>query len=122
MGKRKLKPVLSSLKEKKRYLAFTVLCEAKFGSQEMSQAVDNAVMGYIGALGKGEAGVWMLADSWDYENQTGLIRMNNRYVDEVKASLVLTENIGGREVAFKSLGLSGILNKAKRYTIAKRVI
>ncbi|MFC1769145.1 Rpp14/Pop5 family protein [Nanoarchaeota archaeon] len=116
MSKGKLKPILPSLKEKKRYLAIEVLSEsAKFDAYEVENAVDSAVVGYIGTLGKGQAGAWMIKDSWDIESQMGLIRLNNRYVDEVKAALTLIQKVNGKEVLFRSRGLSGILKKAKKY-------
>ncbi|HLC65491.1 MAG TPA: Rpp14/Pop5 family protein [Candidatus Nanoarchaeia archaeon] len=107
-------------------MAFTVLSEGRFRGEDVSFSVDDAVASYIGVLGAGAAGARMLADSWDNEKQSGLIRVNNRYVDEVKSALTLIRTINGKETIFRSVGLSGILRKAKMYAdgskAAKRVM
>jgi ribonuclease P/MRP protein subunit POP5 len=58
-----------------------------------------------------------LPDKWDSTRQTGIIRVSHRHVNELKASLALIKNIDNNNVIFRSIGVSGILKKTKRFMI-----
>ncbi len=65
---------------------------------------------FLGELGYGKAGV-MVTEIWD-DNQ-GVIRTNNKSVDHVKTALAMVETISGQKVMVKTIGVSGMLKKAK---------
>ena len=44
--------------------------------------------------------------------------MNNRYVNHLKASLALIDQIKGQKVIVKSIGVSGIIKKAEKKYLA----
>ena len=115
MVKTKLKPVLPSLREKKRYLAFEVISREKIND---FGAVSNAVMHYslqfLGQLWAAKAGIMVLNNKWDAHNQRGIIKVSHKHVDAVKAALALAGKIDGKDVIFRSIGVSGILNKVER--------
>ena len=115
MIKTKLKPVLPSLREKKRYLAFEVVSREKIND---FGAVSNAIMHYslqfFGKLGAAKAGIMVLNNKWDAHNQRGIIKVSHKHVDAVKAALALADKIDGKDVIFRSIGVSGILNKVER--------
>jgi|SRR3989338_10765075 len=107
-----MKPLLPTLKEKKRYLAYEVISKPlKFNV--VSKAVWDNILGYIGTKGTAKAGIWLLNDK--YKNNKGIIRVTNKYVDDLKASLALIKKINNEDVIVRSLGVSGILNKAENY-------
>ena len=107
-----MKPLLPTLKEKKRYLAYEVISKPlKFNV--VSKAVWDNILSYIGTKGTAKAGIWLLSDK--YKNNKGLIRVTNKYVDDLKASLALIKKINNEDVMVRSLGVSGILNKAENY-------
>ena len=63
-----------------------------------------------------KAGILILKDKWNPEAQRGLIRVNNKNVDNLKAALTMADKINNENVIIKSVGVSGILNKAaKKY-------
>ena len=115
MVKTKLKPVLPSLREKKRYLAFEVISREKIND---SGAVSNAIMHYslqfLGQLGTAKAGIMVLNNKWNSHAQRGIIKVSHKHVDAVKAALALADKIDGKDVIFRSIGTSGILNKVER--------
>ena len=43
-----------------------------------------------------------------------VMRVNNKHVDELKASLIFVKNINGKGAFVKSVGASGILRKAQQ--------
>ena len=110
----KIKPLLPSLREKKRYLAFEVISKQKIKDfNKVSDAVMNAGLGFLGQLGMAKAGAIILKDKWNNELQRGIIRVNHKHVDNLKAALTFVENIDNKEVIVKSVGVSGILKKAE---------
>ena len=118
MGK-KLKPILPSLREKKRYLAFEVLSKDKMEFNEVANAVWGSSLQFMGQLGTAKAGIWLLPDKWNQSIKRGLIKVNHKHVDNLRAALTLIDDIKGEDVIVRSVGISGILNKAeKRYLTA----
>ena len=65
----------------------------------------------IGQLGVAKAGIQPLKDT--FKSNKGLIKVNNKHLDELKAALTLIKKINNKEVIIKSIGASGILKKAK---------
>ena len=110
----KLKPVLPTLREKKRYLVFEVISKGKITSlEQVSGAVHSSIFGLVGDFGAAKAGVMMLANKWNQQTQRGIIKVNHKQVDALKASLVFINSIENRDVIVRSLGVSGILRKAE---------
>lgn len=69
---------------------------------------------FLGELGYGRAGI-MVLDLWD-ENR-GIIRTSTKSVDQVKTALAMVEKIGNQKAIVKTIGVSGMLNKAKTYSL-----
>ena len=110
----KLKPVLPSLREKKRYLVFEVISKERVNNFEaVSKAISNYSLEFLGQLGAAKAGIIPLANKWNPELQRGIVRIGHKHVDAVKAALMLADKIDNKEVIFRSLGVSGILRKAE---------
>ena len=114
MAKTKLKPVLPSLREKKRYLVFEVISKDKVKSFDaVSSAIWQSCMQFMGQLGAAKAGILPLENKWNSENQKGIMKVNNKYVDHARASLIFANKIDGKDVILRSVGVSGILKKAE---------
>ena len=115
MAKRKLKPLMPSLREKKRYLAFEVISDGKVHADAVENSVFSAVKDLTGSLGMARAGLLFLRDKWNEEKQRGLIRVSHKSVDELRSSLAFIKDIENKEVIVRSIGLSGVLRKAALY-------
>ena len=113
MVKTKIKPILPSLREKKRYLVFEVISKNKFTFNHVSHVLWNAMFNFLGQLGMSKAGVILLENKWSDELQKGILKVNHKNVDNVKASLMLATKINDEDVIVRSLGVSGILKKAE---------
>ena len=114
MAKTKLKPVLPSLREKKRYLVFEVISKEKINDAgQVSDAIWHYSLQFLGQLGTAKAGLMVLNNKWDSKLQRGIIKVGHKHVDAVKAALVLAEKINDNDVIFRSIGVSGILRKAE---------
>ena len=82
------KPLLPSLKEKKRYVAFEVMSEKTLKFEFVTNEIVNEITNYIGKLGYEKMGLIFLKD---WSNNKGIARVNNKYVDHLKASFVLID-------------------------------
>jgi len=116
MVKTKLKPVLPSLREKKRYIAFEVISNEKLKN---FSAVSDAIMGcsfqFLGHLGVAKAGIMPLQNKWNQEMQRGIIKVSHKHVDAVKAAFMFARKVDGKDAIIRSIGVSGILNKAEKF-------
>jgi len=111
----KLKPVLPSLREKKRYLVFEVISKERLPDfKAVSDTIWQCSLQFLGQLGVAKAGIMVLDNKWDSKLQRGIIKVGHKHVDAVKAALMFANRIDGKEVIFRSIGVSGILNKAER--------
>ncbi|MCH8003629.1 MAG: ribonuclease P protein component 2 [Nanoarchaeota archaeon] len=111
--KGKIKPLLPSLREKKRYLAYEVISNSRFNDAvSVNKAIYDAANVFLGNLGMAKAGIIPINDKWNDKTQRGIIRVSNKHVDELKASLIFVKNIQGKDAMVKSVGASGILKKA----------
>lgn len=116
MAKSKLKPLLPSLRERKRYLAYEIISTEKLDIfadvNEISEALTWAAQDYLGDIGMADAGIMILKDKYDSKKQKGLIRAAHKSVDSIKAALAFISSIGNHDVIVRSVGVSGIMKKA----------
>ena len=111
-----LKPLLPTLKEKKRYLAFEIVSKSKIKAfSEVSKAIWGSTLSFAGTKGAAKMGIWVFPEKYNMTKQRGLIRVGHRNLDELKASLALIKTIEEQPVAVRSIGASGILAKADKY-------
>jgi ribonuclease P/MRP protein subunit POP5 len=115
----KLNPLKPSLRPKKRYLAFEIVSENKINDfLNVSSEIWYKTSSFMGSLKLGKAHLIVLKDTWDKNKQRGIIKINHNYVDDLKASLSIIQEIEKSPVIFKTLGISGILKKAKERYIS----
>ena len=115
MAKAKIKPLLPSLREKKRYLVYEAISRNGFNDAlHVNKAILESAKELLGNIGMARAGIITMSDQWNTDMQRGIIRVNNRHVDDLKASLVFAGSIDGKEAIVRSVGASGILKKAKQ--------
>ena len=115
MAKAKIKPLLPSLREKKRYLAYEVISRNMFNDAfHVNTAILEAAKEFLGNIGMAIAGIITMSDQWNMDMQRGIIRVNNKHVDDLKASLVFAGSIDCKEAIVRSIGASGILKKARQ--------
>ena len=82
-----------------------------FTSKDIIDGIRNSCKKFMGELSYGKAGVRVLGELTD--GKKGVVRVNNKYVDQVKGSLSLIKSIRKERVIFKNVKVSGVLNKVK---------
>ena len=107
-----IKALQPSLREKKRYVAFEIMSAspARFGDAQ--RAILQSLHSLFGVAGASKFGVQFI-DVW--KNQRGVIRIGHRFVDHLKAGFCFAR-IQGKEVICRSLGVSGMVQKAIQRT------
>jgi RNase P/RNase MRP subunit POP5 len=114
MNSKKLKPVLPSFREKKRYLVFEVLSNSRIKAvSEVSKAIVSHSLSFSGTFGVASAGLMVLPDKYHPESQRGMLRVGHRHVDHARAALATIRSIGNQPVIVRSVGASGIMRKAE---------
>ena len=97
-------------------MAFEIISEKPIKDFNLvSKAIWGKALEYLGELGCAEAGMIMLPDKYNKETQRGLVRVNNKSLDKVRATLALIEQIDSQNVIVKSKGASGVMKKAAHY-------
>ena len=110
-----MKHLMPSLRQKKRYLVYDVVSEELLDKKTVENEILNAAVELNGRLVLGKAGLVFL-DDWN--KNTGILKVNNKYVDNIKASLCFIRKVNKKEAIIKSKGISGILKKARNKFMA----
>ena len=101
--------ILPTLKEKKRYMSFEVISESKLTQNSIISALNSTFKDFLGQYCLGKAGINIL----NVENNKGVLRLNRKYTDKIKTSLLFIKSINSKKVIVKSNKVSGILKKVK---------
>ena len=74
--------------------------------------IDKQNQEFLGQLGMAKAGIIHVKDC--YKENKGVLRINNKFLNELKMSLSLIKEINGKKLIVNCIGVSGILKKAKQ--------
>ena len=107
----KIKHLLPSLREKKRYLAYEVLTEQPLNKDFSAQLIGH-VHRLLGLFDAAQAGVQSV--QYDAHTQKGILRVGHRYADKVRAAFVLLSKYESQETLCRTLTVSGVLAKTKK--------
>ena len=106
-----LKPIPPTQRERNRYIVFELISSTKFDRNSVVRCICNSVLDFIGEAGAGKTSLWAM--DWDEEKQIGILKVNHRSVDDVRASAALMKEINNSPVIFHVLGVSGTLKIAR---------
>lgn len=105
----KIKPILPSMREKKRYLSFKIKTKAKLNSKVVTNTIKKASKSFLGEYGCANAGIIHIENK--FNNNQGVIRVNNKFVSHLRASLMFIDKIENEKAIFQCLKTSGIIKK-----------
>ena len=109
MNKEKLKILQPTLREKTRYIKFHILSEEKIVYSDFEASLWNTALEFYGETGASKLSLWLIKNLYNEENQIGVIRCNNKSVEQVLALLGLVNRFGDNRVVFKILKVSGTI-------------
>ena len=61
----KIKPILPTLRENKRYISFNVTSEAEIDYKSVKEAINTTFANYVGTLGVSKAGIIFVDNSYN---------------------------------------------------------
>lgn len=109
MRTEKLKILPASLREKHRYIKFQVISQEPIAYSDLEAAIWNVALDFLGEHGIAQTGLWVIKNLYDETEQMGVIRCNNKSVQQVIASLALISRLGDTRIVIKILKVSGTI-------------
>ena len=114
-----------SLRERRRYLLFEVLCEREIDKRELLKEIWDSLYSLYGDVGASESKVWLI----EYHNHkredangsnsssgggggVGVLRCAHDKVEEVRASLACIHSINEARIGIRVLKISGTIKGA----------
>jgi len=106
-----MKPILPSLRERKRYMAYEIISNESHAFENAARAINESYRQLFGEQGMAEANI--SAMKADFHDNKGIIRMNHKATDRAKMAIAMIKNIGKSKATARSTTVSGTLKKAK---------
>jgi RNase P/RNase MRP subunit POP5 len=106
---RRIKP---SMRDKERYVAYEIASKEAFG-----WGADKALVKEVNVL----LGVFMAPKAniasikYNAEKQRGILRINRKFVDCLKTCFAMIKHINNQEVLVRTVKVSGMVGKVKKY-------
>jgi|SRR3989344_5806340 len=104
-----MKPILPSLRENNRYIKFQINAERKFDAKDIEKSLKEEFLTFLGSLELAKSSLKLIS----LNKNMGLIKVNAKYLNKVRAMFTMIEKINNEKASIKSLKTSGLLNKLK---------
>lgn len=104
-----------TLKQKKRYVIFEIVADKKISFSEIKEELEKSMKNFWGSSGISKAGPMIMEEKFNFEKQKFLVKVNHKFVDELKSALILSKSIKNTPIIVKSIIVSGTLKKASAY-------
>ncbi|NMX21289.1 hypothetical protein C5S30_02390 [ANME-1 cluster archaeon GoMg4] len=109
-----------SLRERRRYLLFEVLCEREIDKRELLKEIWNSLYSLYGDVGASESKVWLIEyhkredanSSSGGGGGVGILRCAHNKVEEVRASLACIHSINDARIGIRVIKISGTIKGA----------
>lgn len=109
--------LIPTLREKRHYLALEILSKSKLTLSEAKQALEEAVISFLGSQEAAKAGLRVLelkeASKHDLYALKGIASVNRKYDKKAKASLALLSEINGKKSSCNVKGVSGTIKRLR---------
>ena len=103
-----MKPLPSSMRERKRYIVFEVLSTEKIDRSELIDELRSSASSLLGDVGAASCNLWML----DFDGRRGILRCAHDKTAMVRAVLATINRVHGIRVGVRVLGISGTVKSA----------
>lgn len=109
---------LSTLRDKKRYIAFEIYSDITINRQELIREVSNSIISLFGDIGASEIRPALM----HFGGRFGILRCAREKTLEAKAGLACVNNIRGIRLSIMVLGISGTIKGATEKFIQESLI
>jgi ribonuclease P/MRP protein subunit POP5 len=111
---KKIKSLLPSLKERKRYLAVKIEAVNGTINRNPTEEIIQKLKALLGVFDSADAGLMYL--DYDSKNNVSFIKCSAHSLDKVRAALLFITELGVEQVILRSLKASGMVDKANIIT------
>ncbi|HIJ11965.1 TPA: hypothetical protein HA278_07950 [Candidatus Woesearchaeota archaeon] len=101
--------LMPSLKPRKRYIVFKIHSSKQCSATDVKNVVTDALHSFLGELGVAKAAPLFIKER--FKNNTFIIKVSHKYVDECISALILIKKIKGSSVTIQSVKVAGTLKK-----------
>jgi len=105
-----MKILPSSMRERKRYIAFEILSEQDVDRQGLIKEIWSSAYSLFGDVGTSKLGLWLLK----LDGNKGIVRCHRDRTEEVRAVLAAIDGIYANPVGVVVLRTSGTVKGVKR--------
>ena len=106
-----MKPILPTLRENNRYVSFQIENgKKKLNTKDIEESLQESFLTFLGSLELAKSSFKLIK----FKDNKGIIKINPKYANKLRASLTMINNIKDEKVNLKSLKTSGLLNKLKK--------
>jgi len=105
------KPLPPTLREKNRYIAYEVFCKRKLSAEEITRVLWKGMLNALGEIGTALTSFHPVF--FNEKKQRGVVRVNHRSVEKVRAAFSLIAEVDGNEVHIHILRVSGTLKSLR---------
>ena len=112
-----MKGLPSSLRSKKRYLAFMVYSDEPVARDEVIKAIWREALGFLGENTASELEMWVL--DYDEDKKEGFLVCGHKQVGRMKAVLTLVSSLKDKRFLVHPLGVSGTVKALNRKFLNK---
>ncbi len=110
-AKKSMNPIPSTLRGKKRYIRFELICGSALSEGEAKKAMYSAFSNLFGEQGIAQQKLWLL--KWFSDKNAGIVRCSLPELEQVKAGLLFIQQAGGQPVVPLIVAVSGSVGKLK---------
>lgn len=103
-----------SLRNSTRYIAFEIISEKPIEYRDVSNALWVSSLNFLGDLGASETKTWPIKNLYNADKQRGIIRCNQKRVEDVRAVLSLIDYMNDSKAIVNVLGVTGTIKSAKK--------
>lgn len=108
-----LKIIPATARERKRYLLVKIETASAVSPRDIENAIINACLQFMGELGVGKSGTFVMSDTFNPKANTVIVRTDNKNVDIVKSAISLIKTISDKKARLSVTKVSGAIDKLK---------
>jgi ribonuclease P/MRP protein subunit POP5 len=103
-----------SLRGRRRYLLFEVLCEREIDKRELLKEIWDSLYSLYGDVGASESKVWLIEYHNTNSGGVGILRCVHDKVEEVRASLACIHSVNNARIGIRVIKISGTIKGVTR--------
>ncbi|NOQ55185.1 MAG: hypothetical protein GQ477_00080 [Nanohaloarchaea archaeon] len=105
--------LLPTMEIRERYIVFKIISDKNYSLEDTVKTIWSSILQLFGEVGSSEFHIWIPANLYNENTNTGIIRCSHDYVQQVRAAIALIRNIDHEPLIFKTLGVTGTMRSAK---------